>query len=237
MVKYILGDSMEEHFILLLQELNLELSDKQLQQFDIYYKLLIEWNNKLNLTSITDKSEVYMKHFYDSLCLNKAILFSNQTLLDVGSGAGFPSIPLKIVYPDLQVTILDALQKRIGFLEYLTKELDLNVELIHGRAEDFSRHNSYDIVTARAVANLQVLSELCIPFVKPTGYFLGMKGPQYQDELQQSRNTFKVLGARFSKVLDYSIEEYTRTIIIVEKMQPTSEKYPRKFSKIKSKPL
>lgn len=237
MVKYILGDTMVEHFALLLQDLDITLSKQQQDQFERYYKILIEWNDKLNLTSITDKNEVYTKHFYDSLCLIKAMPINNQTILDVGSGAGFPTIPLKIIFPDLQVTILDALNKRIKFLEYLTKEIGLSVELIHGRAEEYTKRNHYDLVTARAVASLQVLSELCIPFVKPDGHFLAMKGPQYYEELEASMNTFTVLGAKLENITEYQIEEFMRTIIDVEKVKNTSEKYPRKYNKIKSKPL
>jgi len=237
MVKYILGDTMNEHFVLLLRNLDLTLSERQIEQFERYFTILIDSNSKLNLTSITEKDEVFTKHFYDSLCLIKAYPMTNQTILDVGSGAGFPSIPLKIVYPNLQVTILDALHKRIKFLEHLTTELGLDVELIHGRAEEYTMKNHYDLVTARAVANLRILSELCIPFVRPEGYFLGMKGPSYEEELEQSGNTITLLGGKLEKVVKYEIEEYNRTIIVVKKQNNTNIKYPRKYNKIKSKPL
>jgi len=237
MVKYILGDTMNEYFISLLHDLDLELSERQWNQFHTYYDLLLEWNAQMNLTSITDQDEVFLKHFYDSLCLLKARPLSDQTLLDVGSGAGFPSVPLKIMFPALRVTIIDALQKRIRFLETLVDRLDIDVELIHGRAEEHPRKNHYDLVTARAVAALPVLSELCVPFVRPGGSFLAMKGPNYQDEIKLMKHGLDLMNAELKGVLEYEVGDYARSIIMVRKIAPSSGKYPRKFSKIKSKPL
>ena len=228
---------MNNNFTKLLSSLNLELNDKQKKQFETYYQLLIEWNDKINLTSITLEEEVYTKHFFDSICLTKAIPLSNQSLLDVGSGAGFPSIPLKIIYPDLKVTIIDALNKRIKFLNELTNALEIDVELIHGRAEEYKRKNSFDLVTARAVANLRMLSELCIPFVKVGGYFMAMKGPSYKSELSDSKNAIKILGGKTEQTVEYEIENQFRSIIKVIKKEKTKDKYPRIFGKIKSKPL
>ena len=156
---------MKEQFISQLKLIGITLNDKQITQFEDYFLQLIEWNKKMNLTTITEKEEVYIKHFLDSVYLTKICKLDKQRILDVGSGAGFPSIPLKIVFPDLQVTIIDSLNKRIQFLEDLTKKLGINATLIHGRAEEHTKREYYDIVTARAVANQSILSELCIPFV------------------------------------------------------------------------
>jgi 16S rRNA (guanine527-N7)-methyltransferase len=228
---------MVEQFAGLLENLGITLTKQQEHQFKQYYTMLLEWNNKLNLTSITEEQEVYVKHFYDSICLLKSIELHDQTLLDVGSGAGFPSIPLKIVFPSLKITILDALQKRIHFLEELVELLGLDIELIHGRAEEFDRREQYDIVTARAVANLRMLSELCIPFVRVNGYFLAMKGPNYDSEVEESKRTFTLLNATLDHITTYQVEQFERSIVAVKKTGPTNIKYPRKFNKIKSKPL
>lgn len=228
---------MMEQFQTMLNELGISLNSTQKQQFQQYFELLIKWNNKLNLTSITDKAEVYTKHFYDSICLIKALPLSNQTLLDVGSGAGFPSIPLKIIYPNIQVTILDALQKRIRFLQELTAVLDIEIELIHGRAEEFSRREQYEIVTARAVSNLRMLSELCIPFVSIGGRFLAMKGPGYKEEVKESDNAITLLGGIVKNIEVYTVDQFERSIVVVQKEHHTPQKYPRRFQKIKSKPL
>lgn len=228
---------MIEQFQHMLQECGIELSPKQEQQFTLYYNLLIEWNSKLNLTSITEKEEVYIKHFYDSICLTKAISISNQTILDVGSGAGFPSIPLKIVFPHLRITIIDALQKRVHFLQELTDTLGISAELIHGRVEEFARRESYDIVTARAVSNLRMLCELCIPFVKQKGVFLAMKGPGYREELIDSKNAIQLLGGTLEDTILYRVNHFERSIVVIRKNAPTPIKYPRRYNKIKSKPL
>lgn len=220
-----------------LKELGLELNEKQKNLFHIYFETLVEWNQKMNLTAITDEEGVYKKHFFDSLALIKAIKMNKQHILDVGSGAGFPSIPLLIMFPDLKITIIDALQKRITFLTELTKRLDLEVELIHGRAEEYKRKHCFDIVTARAVANLRMLSELCIPFAKIGGLFISMKGPKLIEEIEESKSAIELLGGKIDKIVDYSIDGDQRNILLVNKILKTSPKYPRKFSKIKSNPL
>ncbi|WP_038468078.1 16S rRNA (guanine(527)-N(7))-methyltransferase RsmG [Candidatus Izimaplasma bacterium HR1] len=213
------------------------LSETQLEQFNRYFELLVEWNEKINLTAITEKGMVYHKHFLDSLSLRNLIPSEGVTLLDVGSGAGFPSIPMKILYPNIKVTIIDALQKRINFLKILSDEINVEVELIHGRAEELKRNNSYNYVTARAVANLRVLSELCIPFVKVGGYFVSLKGPKYEQEIKECSKTFEVLGAEFEDTLKYQILNEEKTLLLIKKIKETSDKYPRKFNKIKNKPL
>ncbi len=228
---------MRENFISNLQKLDLEINEIQLKQFDKYFKLLVEWNEKINLTAITDEEQVYQKHFLDSLCFVKAVELNNQGFLDIGSGAGFPSIPLKIMFPEIKVTIVDALQKRIKFLEILTKELGIEVELIHGRAEEYKRKHCFDIVTARAVSNLRMLSELCIPFVKVGGKFISMKGPKLEDELILSENAIEILGGKVEEIVEYKLLEEKRKILVVAKVNKTKPIYPRRFNKIKSNPL
>lgn len=220
-----------------LNELGLTINQKQKKQFQTYFEVLVEWNNKMNLTAITDLEGVYIKHFFDSLNLVRARSFDSETLLDVGSGAGFPSIPLKIMFPNLRITIIDALQKRITFLTELTKQLNIEADLVHGRAEEYKRKHCFDIVTARAVANLNMLSELCIPFVKVDGEFIAMKGPKLDEELEGSANAIKVLGGEVKKEITYQVEEDKRTILVVSKKYKTQPKYPRRFNKIKSNPL
>lgn len=228
---------MKEEFIALLDEIGIEINDKDYIKFEKYANTLLEWNKVMNLTAIKEEKDVYIKHFFDSIYLSKYIDVSDIELLDVGSGAGFPSIPLKILFPDLKVTIIDSLNKRIKFLQHLTKELNLEVTLIHGRAEEHNLKNHYDIVTARAVARLNILSELCIPFVKTGGSFIALKGPNYEEELTESKNAIKILGGRVKEVYSYNISDSDRTLIEIEKIEKSKEKYPRQFGKIKAKPL
>ncbi len=217
--------------------IGITLTQKQKQQFEIYYETLVEWNNKMNLTTIIEKDDVYKKHFFDSICLIKAQKITNQTLLDVGSGAGFPSIPLKIIYPELKITIIDALKKRITFLEDLVSKLDIEAELIHGRAEEYKRKHCFDLVTARAVANLNMLCELCIPFVKVGGVFIAMKGPKLEEELKTSTEAIRVLGGKINNKIEYQLDDDKRSIVVIDKLHKTSPKYPRRFNQIKSSPL
>jgi len=191
----------------------------------------------MNLTSIIDFEDVFMKHFYDSLCLVKGVKLNKQKILDVGSGAGFPSIPLKIVFEDLDITIIDSLNKRIKFLKSLTKTLNIEVRLIHGRVEEHQFRNHYDIVTARAVSNLRVLTELCLPFVKIGGIFIALKGPKYQEEYENSKNAVKLLGGKLLTMIEYEVVEQKRALVIVEKVEKTKKQYPRNYGKIKNKPL
>ena len=237
MVKYTLGDIMSNEHQNIFIDNGINLTEKQIEQFEKYYDLLIEWNEKINLTAIIDKKSVFQKHFLDSLSIGNVLSNKNITLLDVGSGAGFPSIPLKILYPDIRVTIIDALQKRITFLGILCKALDIEVELIHGRAEEYDRKNDFDFVTARAVANLQLLSELCIPFVKVNGFFIAMKGPKYLEEVELCSNAFKILGAKMENTYSYSILDEQRTLLLIKKITDTDNKYPRRFKLIKNRPL
>lgn len=226
----------EEQFVQALKEQGIDLSPHQVTQFKIYFEELVEWNEKMNLTAITDEPSVYLKHFYDSISAAFYVdLKGSKTICDVGAGAGFPSIPLKICYPELEVTIVDSLNKRINFLENLADKLALkNVHFVHARAEDFGQNKSYrekfDIVTARAVARLSVLSELCVPLCKKGGLFLAMKGAAAADELNDAKKALTVLGAEIQETYSFNlpIEESERNIFVFNKVKSTPKKYPRK---------
>lgn len=231
----------KEEFIIALKDLNISITDKILNDLDIYYNMLIDYNSHTNLTRITDEKEVYLKHFYDSLTLVKAINLDNQSLLDIGTGAGFPGLVLKIVFPNLKVTLVDSLNKRITFLKSVIEKLNLkDIEAIHARAEEYilDKRESFDIVTSRAVANLNTLSELGIPFVKIGGYFISMKA-DVKEELEAAEKAIKTLGGAITDTVIFKLpyDAGKRTLIKVEKIMKTSVKYPRKFSEIKKKPL
>lgn len=218
-----------------LKEKGIILTEKQLDQFRIYYKELVEWNEKMNLTAITEQPAVYLKHFYDSITAAFYLDFTKKMkVCDVGAGAGFPSIPLKICFPHIEVTIVDSLNKRIQFLQHLSSELGLTkVEFIHSRAEDFGQSNhreSYDVVTARAVARLSVLAELCVPLVKKGGVFAAMKAASASNELEDAEMALQKLGVKLEKVSSFllPIEESERYIQIFKKFKETPKKYPRK---------
>ncbi|MEY8601872.1 16S rRNA (guanine(527)-N(7))-methyltransferase RsmG [Staphylococcus shinii] len=222
----------------------IELSDKQQQQFQTYYQMLVEWNEKMNLTSITVEHEVYLKHFYDSIAASfYTDLTKELTICDIGAGAGFPSIPLKIIFPNLKVTIVDSLNKRIHFLNQLADALDLeNVSFVHDRAETYGKgdyRESYDIVTARAVARLSVLSELCIPLVKKGGQFIALKSSKGEEELEEARFGIGVLGGKVLDTISYELPENAgeRQMIIIDKRSQTPKKYPRKPGTPNKSPL
>ena len=232
----------KEQFIQALKEKGIILTNQQLKQFDIYYHTLIEWNEKMNLTAITAKEDVYLKHFYDSLTPSFDFDFNHQTLCDIGAGAGFPSIPLKIVYPNLKITIVDSLSKRITFLNHLIQQLDLkDVEAKAMRAEEYAlkQRESFDIVTARAVARLNILDELCLPLVKINGYFITLKGKIAAEELKEANKGIKILGGEVKKQVDFTLASLDdhRCNIYIQKIKNTPQKYPRQFAKIKKKPL
>lgn len=222
----------------------IELSDKQQQQFQTYYQMLVEWNEKMNLTSITEEHEVYLKHFYDSIATSfYTDLTKELTICDVGAGAGFPSIPLKIIFPNLKVTIVDSLNKRIHFLNQLAEALELdNVSFVHDRAETYGKGDyraSYDIVTARAVARLSVLSELCLPLVKKGGRFIALKSSKGEEELEEARFGIGVLGGKVLDTISYELPEDAgeRQMIIIDKRSQTPKKYPRKPGTPNKSPL
>lgn len=225
-----------EQFTEMLAAKGIALSPQQLQQYDTYYSTLVEWNEKMNLTAITEKEDVYLKHFYDSISAAFYFDFSQPLkVCDVGAGAGFPSIPIKIAFPGLHITIVDSLNKRIGFLEHLAKKLELeNVRFIHDRAETFGQNKEYresfDVVTARAVARLSVLSELCLPLAKTGGTFVAMKGASAKEELDAGKKAISVLGGKLVDSHTFTLpeEESERNILIIKKEKSTPKKYPRK---------
>ena len=229
-------------FIEELEKIGINVSEEQLQQLEKYYKLLIEYNKVMNLTGITEKKEVYLKHFYDSLTLNKAIELNKiNSLCDIGSGAGFPGLVIKILFPEINITLVDSLNKRINFLNIVIEELGLqNISAVHSRIEDFARQNKekYDIVTARAVAKTNILLELSMPLLKINGQFVAMKS-NVEEEIININKTCKLLNCSFIKKeeFDLPIENSLRTLLVFQKNCPTNEKYPRKFEQIKKNPL
>ncbi|HEO5997989.1 TPA: 16S rRNA (guanine(527)-N(7))-methyltransferase RsmG [Streptococcus agalactiae] len=232
-------------FYQVLIEHDITLTDKQKKQFETYFRLLVEWNEKINLTAITDKEEVYLKHFYDSIApiLQGYIDNSPLSILDIGAGAGFPSIPMKILYPEIDITIIDSLNKRINFLNILANELELSgVHFFHGRAEDFGQDRvfraKFDIVTARAVARMQVLAELTIPFLKVNGRLIALKAAAAEEELISAEKALKTLFSQVTVNKNYKLPNGDdRNITIVSKKKETPNKYPRKAGTPNKKPL
>lgn len=225
-----------------MKKFNINLTDNQIEKFNIYCQLLIEWNNKMNLTAIKEPQEIAIKHFVDSCTvLNYVGIKENAKIIDIGTGAGFPGIPLKILRDDLNVTLLDSLNKRLVFLNEVADKLGIVVETVHGRAEDFGRNDNYrekfDIAISRAVAPLNVLSEYCIPFVRNGGKFISMKGPNVQQEVDQSKKAVKILGGKYKNIVQFNIEDNSRSIVIIDKVTATPFTYPRHGSKISKKPL
>lgn len=225
-----------------LQELGIFLTETQCRQFSSYYHLLVTWNEKMNLTGITEEKEVYLKHFYDSATLCRQTDFSKiETLCDIGTGAGFPGLVLKILFPSLSVTLVDSLQKRTLFLQTVIKKLELNgIEVLHARAEEYSQivRERFDIVTSRAVAPLSTLMEYSIPLLKVGGIFMPMKG-HCEEEIEKTQNACKFLHLHILEKDMFLLpkEESTRTILKYKKEKKTSSKYPRKFGEMKKKPL
>ena len=234
-----------QEFYQLLSQQGIELTDRQKDQFERYFELLVEWNEKINLTAITEKNEVYLKHFYDSIAPVLQGLIDNQELklLDIGAGAGFPSLPMKIICPQLDVTIIDSLNKRINFLKLLAEELGLDkVHFYHGRAEDFAQDKTFrarfDLVTARAVARMQVLSELTIPYLKVGGKLLALKASNAPEELEEAKNALSLLFSKVQDNLSYALPNGDpRFITVVEKKKETPNKYPRKAGMPNKRPL
>lgn len=232
----------KEQFILEVCNLGIEVTEEKLKKLDEFYNLLILWNEKISLTTITAIQDVYLKHFYDSLTLFRVCdLTKDINLCDVGSGAGFPGIVLKIFFPNLKITLVDSLNKRVNYLNTIIKELGLgNIEAVHSRMEDFSKVNEekYDIITARAVANLSVLSEISVKALKMQGKLVFMKA-LCDDELEMILPKLSILGLKFDKVDKFllPIEESNRSLIVFEKIKTTPNKYPRNIDKIKKNPL
>ena len=231
-------------FIRGLKSLGLVLSDKQLEQFVSYYELLTEWNSFMNLTAITEFEEVVQKHFLDSLSLVKACKLEKQNLIDVGTGAGFPGIPLKLVFPALHVTLLDSLNKRIQFLNEVIQRLGLtDIDTVHGRAEDFAKPESlreqYDICVSRAVANMTILSEYCIPFVKKGGIFVSYKSEKLFEEKKEAEKAISILGGCVEKEMKFSLpdSDICRILFVIRKVESSPKKYPRKAGLPAKEPL
>ena len=234
-----------DRFLKSLEKLNIHLNEKQVYQFMKYYEMLIETNKVMNLTAITDFDEVIVKHFVDSLALIQAIDLNKELkVIDVGTGAGFPGIPLKIAFPELDILLLDSLNKRIHFLDQVISELGLeNIQTIHGRAEDFGKNPLYrekfDLCVSRAVANLSTLSEYCVPFVQVDGYFISYKSGKVQEELDASRHAVDILGGKVEKCLNYALADtdMERSLVVIHKLKPTKKAYPRKAGKPSKEPL
>lgn len=232
----------KENFVEKLKEMSINVNSTQLSQLDKYQQLLYEWNQKINLTGITEYEQVYLKHFFDSASICKVIdLKDESTLCDVGTGAGFPGMVLKILFPNLKVTLLDSLQKRVNFLKMVIKELELkDIEVIHTRAEEYAMINieKFDVVTARAVSKLNILLEYCIPMVKIGKYFIPLKA-NISQEIIDSQYALKELNCKIEEKIEFylPIENSIRTILKIKKNKETNKKYPRKYSEIKKKPL
>lgn len=224
-----------------LSKLGIVLTSTQENQLEMYYNLLIEWNNKMNLTGITERNGVYLKHFYDCITLIKAIdLTKNLKIVDVGTGAGFPGLVLKIVFPNLDVVLVDALNKRINFLNHVIESLKLeNIEAIHDRIENYAKNNLevFDLVTCRAVAKLNIISELCLPLAKINGYFIPMKAT-IEDEISDTKY-LEVLKSKVESVITFNlpIENSIRNLIVIKKYGSIDKKYPRQYDKIIKNPL
>lgn len=219
-----------------LEKINISLTEEQNEQFEKYFNLLVKWNSVMNLTGITDYDGVYLKHFYDSLTLYKAYDFKKEIkLCDIGSGAGFPAIPLKIAFPNLDITIVDSLNKRIEFLNEVIKELNLkNIVAIHARAEELDKREYFDVVTSRALADVNIGLELCLPLVSVNGYYLPMV-----NNIDLGKNTIGLLGGKLENELNFTlpVENSNRKILVIKKIKETNKIYPRSFAQIKKKPL
>lgn len=241
-------DQIKNEFLKNAEELGIQLDEKMLSSFDLYYKNLVEWNSVMNLTAITEEKDVYEKHFLDSLTITKIVsretLDKGCTILDMGTGAGFPGLPIAIVFPNVQVILMDSLNKRIRFLEDTVQKLGLtNCTAVHARAEELARNKSYrekaDICCSRAVANLATLSEYCLPFVKKGGYFVSYKTEQVQDEINKGKKAIKILGGDHTEVVYFTLPgtEYQRSLVRIEKVSSTPSKYPRKAGTPSKEPI
>lgn len=242
---------MDKFFVELIEdelyELGIKLNDYQIGQFYRYYQLLLQWNQVMNLTAITEMEDVITKHFIDSLTIVKVIEDIKEqeySVIDVGTGAGFPGVPLKIVYPHLRITLLDSLNKRIKFLNEVISELNLDeIKTIHGRAEDYGRdmiyREKYDVCVSRAVANIATLSEYCLPFIKVNGYFISYKSTGGEEEIRAGKGAIKLLAGKIEKIVDFKLpkSDAERLLIRIKKVEPISKRFPRKAGLPSKEPL
>lgn len=223
----------------------LSFDEDKYNKFMIYKDMIKEWNEKINLTAITEDDEIIKKHFIDSIKVFKIDeLKASKRIIDIGTGGGFPGIPMKIMNPECEIVLLDSLNKRINFLNKVIKELKLeNIEAVHGRAEDFVKENncreSFDAVVSRAVANLTVLSEFCLPYVKIGGYFIALKGPAIEEEMNDAKNALKILGGKVERIEEVTIEgsDLNHNLVVIKKIKETPKKYPRKAGMVTKNPL
>lgn len=226
-------------------ELGLTYDDKLIERFAIYQDVLLDWNGKINLTRITDEDDIILKHFIDSLaCATLDIIKPDSKIIDIGTGAGFPGVPLKMYFNEMDVTLLDSLNKRIKYLTELCSELDLeNVKFLHSRSEDAAKQpdyrQQYDIAIARAVAELNVLAEFCLPYVKVGGYFIAQKGPKITEEIERAEKAINILGGEIVEVKEFQIPftELKHNVVIIKKVKDTPKKYPRKAGMPSKTPL
>ena len=240
-----MGENTQSKFDLELEKIGITLNERQKQQFDKYYEMLVEWNKVMNLTGITEYDEVNLNHFTDSLTIARTQEMQKvQSVIDIGTGAGFPGIPLKIAFPHLKVVLLDSLNKRIKFLEAVIEELGLeNISTIHGRAEDFAKKKEYrecfDLCVSRAVANLATLSEYCLPFVKVEGEFISYKSGDSDEEIRDAEFAVKVLGGKITDVDKFQLPgtDMGRSLVKIKKVKNTAGKYPRKAGLPSKEPL
>lgn len=226
-------------------EYGLKLTESQISAFNRYFELLVEWNEKINLTAIIEPREVAIKHMIDSLsCYQEDLFKGDVSLIDVGTGAGFPGLPLKIFCPNIRLTLLDSLNKRVKFLQLVVDELGLkNVEVIHARSEEAARNKKYrekfDLATARAVARLPIISEYCLPFVKVTGHFIALKGRQYEEEMLEGKKAISILGGKIEKAIPIKLPELEdkRAVVYIKKEKTTPKTYPRKAGTPERNPI
>lgn len=236
--------NIKKYILSAVKDFKIKLSEEQLSQLETYFKLLVSWNEKMNLTAITEPKDVAIKHFADSLSvLNYVDIPNNASIIDVGTGAGFPGLVLKIARPDIKLTLLDSLNKRLVFLEDVIDNLGLDAQLIHSRAEEGGQNidlrECYDFAVSRAVAQLNVLCEYCLPYVRLSGNFIAFKGGESDDEIKNASKAIQTLGGKKKNVYKFDLTENSgsRTLVVIEKVQPTPDKYPRQNGKIKAKPL
>ena len=217
--------------------LDLSLNEQQLSHFETFGTALIEKNKVMNLTAITEPDAVAKLHFADCLALLKLVDFKSKTVIDVGCGAGFPGVPLKLGEPSIRLTLLDSLQKRINWLTETLESMGVTARCVAARAEEYPHREEFDIATSRAVARLNILCELCLPFVKVGGYFVAMKAAAADEELQEAKRAISLLGGRLERIAEYEIDGAMRKVLLIRKVKPTPPQYPRRFSKIKQSPL